>query len=144
MRDEESFTPAADSTLAAAGGDVRWVPLGRRSIGVYELPFRVLKRVIPRLNSVAANVVDGSFLETDLDKMLEVVSLASGVPVPTLEAAVIPIDHLASAIKTIAEINHLEGDKGNAPAAATDGSHGTTSMPSSPLPPDGPGPSSTS
>jgi hypothetical protein len=115
------------------------VTLGHSQFMVSELPFRVLKRVLPMLNEVARSLKMGQVGEREMDQMLEVVSMATGKPVGELLELPIKPQQLREAIAAIADVSGLNEAPADPKATAAAESSGTISTPSSPPLPAGPG-----
>ncbi|MEI7443264.1 MAG: hypothetical protein WCK28_00100 [Burkholderiales bacterium] len=125
---------------------VREVLLGRRTLVVAEQPFKKLKKLLPRMNTVSRAMARGDMGEQVLDEMLAIVVECAGADLAEMQDAPVKAMELVSAFMVVADVCGLAPAEGPADpnASAARGSTGTTSTPSSPLQPAGPGTSSTS
>lgn len=86
------------------------VTLGRHVVRVAEFRFRIAKRALPMLQSMAPRLAIGRLTEQDFDHALEVVAMAAAEADPTVTAETMqdwrfdPTD-LGNAIGKIAELN---------------------------------------
>lgn len=119
----------------------RPVQVGRLVLQLPELRFKKLKKLLPRLNRLVLAVAGGELTEEHLDEMVAIIADASGVEIAALEDEPIRVHQLTEAILALAEITGLKEQGADAPnrAAAAMTADGTTSTPSSPPQPAGPG-----
>ena len=112
-----------------------------------ELNFGQLKRLLPGINRVAVALTTGRLDEATMDDMGAILSAATGIPSDVLNGLPIRAHELAPAFETIVDLAGLTPKwgqpLGEALPVASPGT-GTTSMPTSPPAPAGPGETSTS